>query len=132
MVRVVALLEVMWGDLDDKPLRWFRINPYNHSGKRLISLIGHAQFTVTNACPDVVYAANQRGTPCKAWVRRNLKALRPDVLLVCGKVAGSTFEADMCPLATVLTLPHPAARMWSKPLLARTRNRIARAISEAA
>jgi hypothetical protein len=127
-MKIVVVLEVMWGMPGDGPLRWFRINPYNHSGRRLIGLIGHGDFTVTNACPDVVYSASGKGKPSKGWLRANLKALRPDVVLVCGRVAHATFEQSMCPSARVVTLQHPAARTWSKRKLVIAKRKIAEAI----
>lgn len=47
-MKIVVIMEVMWGMPGDKPRRWFRINPFNHSGKRLLTIIGHGDFFVTN------------------------------------------------------------------------------------
>jgi hypothetical protein len=117
---IVVVMAVQWGYPGDRVQRWFRINPANHSGARLIRLIGHGDFFVTNACRDIVYNASEQGTPDPEWLARNLKALEPDVVIVCGKVAGSTFHAEMVPTAThIIHIPHPAARMWSKKLMAR-------------
>jgi len=125
--RVVAVLAVQWGYPGDRVCRWFYPNPYNHSGGRLIKLIGHAGFTMTNACSDIVYRAAQQGTPDPAWLRANLKALRPDVVLVCGAVAQGTFKRDMVPKgARVFKLPHPAARTWSRRLIEQWSKRIQR------
>lgn len=123
--RIVVVLEVQWGYPGDRPLRWFYINPFNHSGRRLIQLVGHMAFKVTNACSDIVYSARDRGTPDPAWLRANLKALRPDLVIVAGKVATATFHRSMVPAATrVLKMPHPAARTWSKALIAKWARRI--------
>lgn len=127
-LKIVVVLDVMWGIRGDKPVRWFRINPYNHSGRRLMGLIGHGDFKVTNACPDVVYSASGKGTPSKPWLRANLKALQPGVVLVCGKVASATFEQSMCPSARIVTMDHPAARTWSKRTLAIAKRKISEAI----
>jgi hypothetical protein len=127
-MKTVVVLEVMWGLPGDPRRRWFDINPLNHSGKRLIKLIGHTNFIVTNACPDVVWSARGRGTPDKKWLEANLRALDPDLLLVCGRVAGETFERHMVRGDTqVLRLPHPAARTWSKESIARTQRKIRKA-----
>lgn len=128
--KVVVVLEVMWGLPGDRPLRWFSINPDNHSGRRLNSMIDGA-YTVTNACSDIVHSARHRGTPDKVWLEANLRKLQPDVLLVCGKVAQATFSRSMAPKARVLVLPHPAARTWSKASIAAARNKIQQAITEA-
>ncbi len=128
-VKIVVVLEVMWGLRGDRPRRWFEINPYNHSGRRLISLVGHEHFVVTNACPDVVYSATGRGTPSKKWLQANLGFLQPDVLLLCGNVAQSTFEEFMAPNAKVLRLMHPAARTWSMESIKKAKRQISRAIN---
>lgn len=72
--KIVVVLEVMWGMRGDRPLPWFHINPRNHSGCRLMGILGCGwrDFVVTNACPDIVYSARSRGTPSKAWLRDNL------------------------------------------------------------
>lgn len=115
MKRIVVVLAVQWGMPGDVASRWFRINPWNHSGKRLYRLIGHGVFKVTNACKELVHRASDQGTPDAAWLRSNLKVLRPDIVLVCGNVAQSTFKRDMVPeSALVFRLPHPAARTWTK------------------
>jgi uracil-DNA glycosylase len=125
MQRIVVVLAVQWGYPGDTVARWFHPNPYNHSGGRLIRLIGHGAFKMTNACSDIVYRATQQGTPDPAWLRRNLRALRPDVVLVCGKVAQATFERGMVgKAAKVFKLPHPAARTWSKRMIEQWAKRI--------
>ncbi len=127
MGGVVVVLAVQWGYRGDRVARWFAPNPYNHSGGRLIKLIGHGNFLMTNACSDIVYTASQQGTPDACWLRCNLKVLRPAVVLVCGKVACATFKRGMVGKATkVFRLPHPAARTWSKATLARWAKRIQR------
>jgi hypothetical protein len=127
--RIVVVLEVMWGLPGDLPCRWFRINPYNFSGARLIKLIGHSNFLVTNACPDVAYNANGRGTPDAGWLAHNLAKLQPEVLLVCGRVAQATFKPHMVASRTkVISLPHPAARNWSKARIKRAQRRVQEAL----
>jgi uracil-DNA glycosylase len=126
-MHIVVVLAVQWGYPGDKPERWFHINPYNHSGRRLIGLIGHWDFKVTNACSDIVFRASDRGTPDSKWLRANLRVLRPRLVLVCGSVAQSTFERSMVDADTrVLRLPHPAARTWTKAMIKRWAKRIQR------
>jgi hypothetical protein len=125
MRRIVVVLAVQWGYPGDRPSRWFRINPRNHSGNRLIKLIGHNQFLVTNACADIVYAASGKGKPNATWLQQNLAALAPSVVLVCGAVAQATFKRGMVGKACkVYRLPHPAARTWRKADIARWSARI--------
>ena len=106
MSGLVVVLEVMWGSRGRH--RAFRINPLNHSGARLIKLIGHDDFLVTNACPDPVPTAKGRSKPDAQWLRDNLRLLQPTAILVCGSVAQATFQPSMAQGARVLHLPHPA------------------------
>lgn len=126
-MKIVAVLAVQWGFPGDRVSRYFRINPYNHSGKRLIRIIGHRQFIVTNACSDIAYSAAQQGTPDPEWLRANLATLAPDVVLVCGSVAQATFKRNMVPKGCkVLKMMHPAARTWSARDIEQARKRVHR------
>src|SRR5204863_10164647 len=134
-MRVVAMLETMWdwrgmtsGAGYSEAPRFFRINPDNHSGRRLYKLIGHdAQLLVTNACRELVTGPNQHGKPDPQWLAENLaeiEAKRPDsatidVLLVCGKVAQQTFRMSgyQPKKARIVEMPHPAARMWTANMM---------------
>lgn len=117
---IVVVLEVAWNGIREvNGPRWFRINPLNLSGRRLINLIGHRNFVVTNACPGEVVSPDDHGTPSEAWLRENLgmiqEALGIELLLVCGAVATKTFKRDMVPdHINVMHLKHPAARDWTK------------------
>lgn len=129
--RVVALLDSMWGDTrpgnPQQAPRAFRINPHNHSGKRLYRLCGAAaNLVVTNCCRELQGHANGHGSPDPAWVAANLQWLQPGLLLVCGNVARATFKASRHrPLCKVLHLKHPAARTWTNAELENTARRIA-------
>lgn len=142
-MRVVAILESMWdwrgmtssAGYQEAP-RYFRINPENHSGRRLYKLIGpNAKLLVTEACRELVSNARQHGKPDPVWLGENLRILdgvggvfpsggvvpdgkwRIEVLLVCGKVAQRTFNqcGYTCKVARVIAIPHPAARrVWTK------------------
>jgi hypothetical protein len=115
-MKIAVVLEVMWGATrKTRAPRWYKINPHNHSGKRLIKLLGHDDFMVTNACPEYVTAANEKGIADPAWLRENLRQYNPDMVLVCGGVARRTFFRDMVrPGSIIALLPHPAARGWTK------------------
>lgn len=132
-MNVVAILETMWdwrqmtssAGYEEAP-KFFKINPKNHSGRMLYKLIGQdAKLLVTNACRELVSRANQHGKPDPKWLASNLaeievthpKAADIDVLLVCGKVAQSTFKlSGYTPKrAVVIEIPHPAARgVWTR------------------
>ena len=115
--RALVVLETMWGDAGRAP-GLFKINPHNHSGKRLYKLLGHADFWVTNACPWQVGSATQHGKPDPAWLARNLQRMSYDLLLVCGRVAQKTFDqCEYVPPCKVLKMLHPAARTWTKAKL---------------
>jgi len=128
-MRVVALLDTMWGDRECRAPRYFRINPHNLSGKRLYRMVGDANLFVTNCCPIMQTSARHHGTPDAAWVLENLQRLEPfDVLLVCGSVAAKTYkEAGYLQTYGTQTIhmKHPAARSWTKSELEQMQRRIA-------
>lgn len=153
MTRVVAVLESMWdwramtsGAGYSEAPRYFRINPENYSGRRLYRLIGEGcNLLVTNACRELVRSAKEHGTPNPAWLAENLRLLdggddegrtgRVQVLLVCGKVAQETYRRCglVLPKATVLEMPHPAARLvWTKDKIEAMAARIREAVTAAA
>lgn len=140
MIRVVAILEVMWdwramttgaGYRQEAP-RYFVINKQNFSGRRLYKLCGSdASLIVTNACRELVSSAKERGTPNPPWLATNLGDLDGegdiDVLLVCGRVAQATYKAcGYVPRrARVIEIPHPAARqVWTREKLAEVSQQI--------
>lgn len=130
MKNVCALLESMWGwrgynDAGDEAPRFFRINPENHSGRRLYRIVGDANLIVTNSCRTVQSTANRHGKPDPKWVRENLLQAHADgckLFLICGKVAQATFEtaftvSDRNLTLNYLYMDHPAARRWSNVTL---------------
>lgn len=128
-MRVVAILETMWdwrgmtsGAGYQEAPRYFRINPENHSGRRLYKLCGSdAQLLVTNACRELATIANGHGKPDPVWLKENLTLIEHgprgasiEVLLVCGKVAQQCFRDSGYEFkGRVVEMPHPAARMWT-------------------
>lgn len=129
-MKVIALLDSMWnwrGMTANAP-RHFRIDPDNHSGRRLYKLIGTGcDLLVTNSCRELMPSANHHGKPDPAWVRENLELLQPfDLLLVCGKVAQATYKASGYITLGVIIMPHPAARMWTKQMIAEYSEKIER------
>jgi hypothetical protein len=113
--RCLAVLETMWGGNGHAP-GLFRINPNNFTGRRLYWLLGHEDLWVTNACRELVANARLHGEPDPAWLAKNLQRLTYDLLLVCGKVAQTTYgECGYMPDCRVLEMPHPASRSdWSR------------------
>lgn len=131
--RVVAILEVMWdwraktssAGYAERAPEYYIINHENLTGSRLYAWLGKQgehfdELLVTNACPELVSSASQRGTPDPNWLAANMKSLEPyDLLLVCGRVAQETYRIpNRATGARIIELPHPAARMWSTKSLA--------------
>lgn len=115
--RAVAVLETMWGDSGKAP-GLFRINPFNHTGRRLYWLLGHNDLWVTNACKEQVDHAGLHGRPDPEWLARNLQRIKCDLLLVCGKIAQRTFaNCGYRPDCRIIEMPHPAARVWTRAAL---------------
>ena len=133
-MKIVAVLETMWGDPGGRAPRYFRINPENNSGKRLYKLVGKsADLIVTNACPERVASAGKHGTPDPVYLRQNLEELErmgwADLILLAGKVAQKTYElSGFKPhSAVVISMPHPAARRWTADTFSEIKNRIDKA-----
>lgn len=134
MKLVVAVLETMWGwgHYTRRAPRFFPINRRNFSGKRLYRLVGeNCRLLVTNACKELVTSPDQHGEPDPEWLEQNLLLLKPEVILVCGKVAQATYARTVWPsLASVkgtkvLHIPHPAARnYWTRAVITETAERI--------
>lgn len=133
MAQIIAILETMWDSripvlnvITRRAPRYFKINPDNHSGRRLYKLIGpDHQLLVTNACRELVRSASQHGKPDPEWLKENLAMLAKEhphrLILVCGKVAQQTFLKAAHELpggTTAMMIPHPAARMWTAAMIA--------------
>ena len=127
---VVAILESMWdwrsmtsGAGYTQAPRYFRINPQNHSGKRLYRIVGDNNLLVTNCCKELVNGPNQHGKPDPVWLAHNLgrlEALGMDCLLVCGRVAELTYEQSGFAAfwhGPTIRMMHPASRTWTNELL---------------
>jgi hypothetical protein len=120
-MNIVALLESMWAwrgynEADEEAPRFFRINPDNHSGRRLYKLCGDANLLVTNSCRYVQRSANHHGTPDPQWVKGNMEQAQKDgcdLFLICGKIAKETFAATGLDYTNVIFMDHPAARRWT-------------------
>ncbi|MFA5376299.1 MAG: hypothetical protein WC455_11195 [Dehalococcoidia bacterium] len=109
--RCVAVLDTFWG-YEGKAPGMFRINPDNHSGRRLYWLLGHEDLWCTNACKEAVGNARGHGAPNPEWLSGNLQRVTCDLLLVCGTVAKQTLiRCAHQPPCRRLYIPHPAARV---------------------
>lgn len=134
MKTIVAILDTMWGERKGRAPRFFKINPYNKSGKRLYKFVGPEnahRLYVTNCCRELVTSANHHGKPDPHWLDENLERLNPDIVLVCGKVAEETFnqtgrQHSGCH-KKIIYIPHPASRMWTKKQLRETERKIQQA-----
>jgi hypothetical protein len=108
--------------------RYFKINPKNHSGKRLYRLVGQDhvnRLIITNVCRELVTDPNHHGKPDPTYVAENLVILKPALILVCGSIAQKAFEeSGYVPMVPVITLLHPAARTWTMKLLKKAERQI--------
>jgi hypothetical protein len=133
---VLAILDTMWGDFAGRAPRSFKINPLNHSGRRLYKLVGNeARLFVANSCPKMTNHANKHAKPDPKWLAKTLSRVKASVILVCGRVARRTFrQSRFRPPAgvRVLRIPHPAARTWTKGKIRRISRRICKALKLAA
>lgn len=111
----VVLLDTMYGGQGEAP-GMYRINPHNHSGKRLYHFLGDYDFWCTNSCREYMQRSTDHGTPDPEWVHFNLGRVDWKLLLVCGNVAKTTFSQleERYKDRNVLRIAHPAARNWTK------------------
>lgn len=135
-LRATVVLEVMWdwrsmtsnAEYVEQAPKWFTINPNNFTGRRLHWFLGHNDFLVTNACPELVSSPNHRGTPSKDWLKSNLKEMydrwKFDTVFICGSVARSIYEHNWLPLVRTIYMPHPAFRGWNRTTLDEAKRRI--------
>src|ERR1700675_2254102 len=96
-MRVICILDTMWGNSTGRAIRFFPINLNNHSGRRLYKLLGYKEgqnLWVTNVCKYQVNHSAIHGKPDPEWLRENLEKFNPDLILVCGSVARKTFGLD--------------------------------------
>lgn len=125
--QYLAVLDTMWGDRAGQAPAYFRINPHNHSGRRLYWLVGTAgRLLVTNCCRELVTHASQHGRPdpvwlgqcIERWLARVVKG-KPATIIVCGRVSRTTFAAlpRLTAKVRVVDIAHPAARAWSRDQL---------------
>jgi hypothetical protein len=134
MKTVVAVLDTMWGERNARAPRYFQINPNNRSGKMLYRLVGpYRRLWVTNSCREMVNNARRHGKPDPGWLAENLRRLKPDLVLVCGKVAQKTFR-EACPMkwdgCDDISIPHPAARNWSQKQIKRIARKIEKKLGD--
>ena len=136
MKLILAVLQNMWDprSAGRRSPDLFVINPLNHSGQRLYKLISaeanpERKLLVTNASRMITRkAAEGHFSPDLEALGRVL-SLRPwSLVLVCGAVANAAFEAlpEEAKQNGVrhLSIPHPAARTWSKALILETQIKI--------
>jgi len=122
--KCVAILDTMWGGSGKAP-GMFRINPKNHTGRRLYWFLGHKDLWVTNACTEYVANAKLHGRPDPKRLATNLQRVTCDLLLVCGSVAAKAFrKCGYKPKCRVIYIPHPAWRGWTMEHLEEVRRRI--------
>ena len=121
---VVVILEQMWGPADGHRML-FRINPKNHSGRRLYSIMSH-RFVVGDSCPGIVANARLRNKPSAEHLAATFayakeRGYQPPFIVLGGTVAYQTFQrldVSQRPPCPFVVIPHPAARIWSHALIA--------------
>jgi len=133
---ILAVLQNMWDPYSagGRSPDLFVINPLNHSGKRLYGLIGSSQYPdrkllVTNASRVITRKASEGDFSADVEaLGRVLGSREWSLVIACGEVAKKAMRAlpdDLKPNGVrYLETPHPAARMWTKALIAETQDKI--------
>ncbi len=137
----LAVLQNMWGPERRAPLA-FRINPRNHSGRRLYRLTEGHNLWVTNSSSVCAPAAHIKCAPDDRFLLKALARRKWEVVLVCGKQAQEAFKRvinmDFLDVDTnedlskiiydykpfIVFMPHPAARSLTNKLMDRIKRHI--------
>lgn len=119
----------MWGPGQKAPLL-FRINPRNHSGKKLHRICEGHQFVVTNASSEIGSHASDHRNPDREFLRKAIHSHPWNLIIACGNVAqpefleirnesvGKTdFAHELLQRTPYILMPHPASRSLTNQLL---------------
>lgn len=126
--RTLFILQNAWNPsmTGQRQNLWFYINPRNHTGKRLHSMVDEKRVVVSNVNPVVTRNASGKGSTDMNFVLQVLLHVERDYTVVCGSQA----HLAMChPLAAKLlrrgpfvAMPHPSR--VSNNMLSRVREAI--------
>jgi len=125
-MTILAILQNMWDPARTEAPNVFRINPRNHTGKKLYFICGQHELWVTNSSSKCAPCAKVRLPPDLLFLRRAILRRDWDCYLVCGNQARDSVHRllakDMevlkqMKIKPVVFMPHPAARMITNRLL---------------
>ena len=108
------------------PSRWRKEYEQSRTGRRLaLALPKECSVHYTNANPRMGHGPDSKHEPDVAHLRRRLRAVEPDAVLACGKLAEDAMTAmrDVW-LGTLFAIPHPASRVLTNALLVECRTAI--------
>jgi hypothetical protein len=123
-MKILVILQNMYSGSgrDTKAPLLFKINPYNHSGKRLYKLI-EDDFWVTNSSSILSGggAKSYSGIDVK-FLQRAIDKFDWDLIIICGNQAKKAFfMCEYLKEARLLFIPHPAARDFPNVLFDKIR-----------
>jgi hypothetical protein len=112
-MKILVVLQNMYdySNMERKAPLLFRINPLNHSGKKLNKLIEDL-FWVTNSSSILSGTGARSKTGIdKEYLQRALNYYQYDIIIVGGNQAKKAFNlCDYKGKANILFMPHPATR----------------------
>lgn len=119
-MRIVVVLQNPWkkGELRKgySPPRWKKEFLSSRTGKRLIRLLGTRAFHVINANPTLTEHATAKPLKPRHDLTSRLNRLRPDLVLLCGRLAFDSINLQKLRSNIVcLLVHHPAFRCYSIP-----------------
>lgn len=120
-LRMLCIMQNAWGSHNLKNIMFFRINPRNKSGKRMLNICGDNNVYFANVCPTVTEVSNGKGKTDLAHVKQIVFAQEYDLYIICGeqakKAIGAAFEGSAgLNNKSVIFMPHPASRSLTNNL----------------
>jgi hypothetical protein len=101
-----------------------------HTGRRLReALPTNCMVEIINSNPAIGNNPDSCFKPAPEYVKDWIAKIKPDVILVCGKVAKKTMQLLTIDIPTVY-MPHPAYRALSKQMTSSTRNSLLSLLEE--
>lgn len=125
-MTVLAILQNMWDPTRSEALNVFKINRWNHTGKKLYNITEGHDLWCTNSSSKCAPSANVKLPPDIQFLQRAMMRRRWDLFLVCGAQAHDTFHhvllankvlRSVVEQSPVVFMPHPAYRMVTNKLM---------------
>lgn len=118
-IKILCVLQNAYSD--NQRLRafpFFKVNPRNKSGKRMIKICGEDNdMFFSNVCPDIYTNPKDKGKTDLEHLKSVLKSQNYDLYVVCGSQAEEAVEKVINQIKKpIIFMPHPASRSLTNKL----------------